>query len=1082
MFSRNPWLRLRAFCTQSTIRRTKHIGRSFKPRLEELEDRCVPATLYLVNSLADVDLGGSSTSGTLRHVINLANANHTGTAGDPDLIQFTTGGGTISVNAVNGGGLALAANEVAVLGAATATGYAGTPIITLDGTIAGVGANGLTISGGSSTVKGFDIVNFSGSGVRLDTNGQDTVLSTYIGITTAGAAAANHGDGILVVGTSGNVIGSTTAIGSSSGLGGNVISGNVLTGIHLLGNGLTLTNNNLIEGNTIGTNAAGTAAVGNGAQGVVISDASANTVGGSVAGARNVISGNGGDGVFVTGPTSLNNLIVANYIGADATGSLALGNAGNGIQVANGARLNTIGGNTPTTPAFTGKPADGNVISGNGLNGVLLTTGAGFNTLSGNFIGTDLAGAHALGNALDGVAILNGANNNSLIGTTLLQPPFVFLNLVSGNGGNGLRINNADTTTVQANCFGLGDDNMTAIPNHLDGVLIEGSSANTQFGGVIPLGNISAGNLKNGVEITDTANGTVCFNTFCGLPAFSLTPVGNALDGFLITSTGGNNLLRTNVISGNFANGVHITGSATGVQAAENIIGMNTSGQGSMPNGADGILIDGNTHNNLIGGTQVSVILQNTISSNGANGIAIVGNANNNQVFHSFIGTDITGVASFGNAGAGIFIGGNAQDNTIGGTGLFDQNVISGNLGGVQLSGASQRTTVVGNLIGSDRNGKKALGNQGNGIGIVSSNNQIGGTAAGTGNIVAFNTQNAVLVDAGINNGIQGNSVFSNASSGIVLIDGGNLNQLAPVLTAAYSPAFDAVQVSGTLTAAANTTYTVEFFASPSGAPGQGQTLLGSLTVTTAANGFVPFVFTSSLPANAGSVVTATATDPNNNTSALSAPLTLGGNANNLFVASTYGLLLDRAPDSGAAYWVNALNSGASSNSVVLRIEASAEYLADQVFALYSRYLNRAPGALGEQSWLNALQQGATLEQVAEGIVSSPEYFQDHGDTNEGYILGLYNQVLDRTPSAGELDGWFSALNAGESRMAVAACFLTSTEYRTDLVESDYNLYLGRPADSSGLAGWVSVLQAGGTDQAVLAGIFGSPEGFGKWS
>ena len=162
------------------------------------------------------------------------------------------------------------------------------------------------------------------------------------------------------------------------------------------------------------------------------------------------------------------------------------------------------------------------------------------------------------------------------------------------------------------------------------------------------------------------------------------------------------------MISGNLGNGIHITGNATGIQVTENIIGMNTSGQGAMANGADGILIDGNAHDNLIGGTQVSVILQNTISANGANGIAIVGNANNNQVFHSFIGTDITGIASFGNRGAGIFVGGSAHDNTIGGTGLFDQNVISGNLGdGVQLGGVSQRTTVVGNLIGTDRNGRK---------------------------------------------------------------------------------------------------------------------------------------------------------------------------------------------------------------------------------------------------------------------------------------------------------------------------------------------------------------------------------------
>jgi hypothetical protein len=119
---------------------------------------------------------------------------------------------------------------------------------------------------------------------------------------------------------------------------------------------------------------------------------------------------------------------------------------------------------------------------------------------------------------------------------------------------------------------------------------------------------------------------------------------------------------------------------------------------------------------------------------------------------------------------------------------------------------------------------------------------------------------------------------------------------------------------------------------------------------------------------------------------------------------------------------------------------------------------------------------------VSEGIVSSPEYFQDHGSTNQGYVLGLYNQVLGRAPSTGELNGWVSALNAGESRLNVAIGFLTSTEYQTDLVQSDYNIYLGRPAESTGLASWVSTLQGGSTDQAVLAGILGSPEGFSKWS
>ena len=94
-------------------------------------------------------------------------------------------------------------------------------------------------------------------------------------------------------------------------------------------------------------------------------------------------------------------------------------------------------------------------------------------------------------------------------------------------------------------------------------------------------------NGKNGVEIADTASGTVVFNTFDGLPAFVDAAVGNQGDGILVTSTGGNNLIRTNVISGNGGNGIHITGYATGVQVAEDIIGMDTNGALPLGNGGE---------------------------------------------------------------------------------------------------------------------------------------------------------------------------------------------------------------------------------------------------------------------------------------------------------------------------------------------------------------------------------------------------------------------------------------------------------------------------------------------------------------
>ena len=72
---------------------------------------------------------------------------------------------------------------------------------------------------------GLAIVHFAGNGIQLDTNDDDQVLSCYIGLTTADSPASNGMNGIFIDGTADNTIGSTTAIGSATGLGGNVISG-----------------------------------------------------------------------------------------------------------------------------------------------------------------------------------------------------------------------------------------------------------------------------------------------------------------------------------------------------------------------------------------------------------------------------------------------------------------------------------------------------------------------------------------------------------------------------------------------------------------------------------------------------------------------------------------------------------------------------------------------------------------------------------------------------------------------------------------------------------------------------------------
>ena len=288
----------------------------------------------------------------------------------------------------------------------------------------------------------------------------------------------------------------------------------------------------------------------------------------------NVISGNGGNGISLHG--SLGNTIVSNRIGTSVDGTTAMGNGGNGIWVTDRSNGNTIGGdvigvnaegepNDPTNDKGDGGPNGtqvivapplGNLVSGNGQNGILIDKNSESNLLEGNFVGTDVTGNAALGNAVDGIAI-NGANQNSLIGCLFEDNPFVYYNVVSGNGANGLHITDSDNTTVQANFFGVGANNAVVVGNALNGILVDGSSANTTVGGVIPLGNVSAGNGQNGIEVADTASGFTTFNTFGGLFAFyGAAPNGN--DGLLITSTGGNQTVRTNVFSGNLNNGIEI--------------------------------------------------------------------------------------------------------------------------------------------------------------------------------------------------------------------------------------------------------------------------------------------------------------------------------------------------------------------------------------------------------------------------------------------------------------------------------------------------------------------------------------------
>jgi hypothetical protein len=168
------------------------------------------------------------------------------------------------------------------------------------------------------------------------------------------------------------------------------------------------------------------------------------------------------------------------------------------------------------------------------------------------------------------------------------------------------------------------------------------------------------------------------------------------------------------------------------------------------------------------------------------------------------------------------------------------------------------------------------------------SDKTVGGAGPGEGNTIAFNTGAGVVVDpdeGGTGIQIRGNSIYSNGGLGIDLAGDGvtpndpgdadagpNGLQNFPSLSVALAGA--STRVTGSVNSSADTTFTVDFYASPAADPsgfGEGARYLGSAVVTTNAGGNAGFAVTLAAATTPGEVVTATATDPAGDTSEFSA-------------------------------------------------------------------------------------------------------------------------------------------------------------------------------------------------------------------
>ena len=273
--------------------------------------------------------------------------------------------------------------------------------------IGGAASGARNIVSGSVGASGVSIVGTSTTGNK--------VLGNYIGTDSTGTAALpNAGNGVFVQ-APGNFVGGSSAAES------NVIAGNTLPGIFL---GTADAHDNLVQGNLIGVNASG-AALPN-SKGIVVDSAPNNTIGGTVAGAGNVISGNTLYGVEIRNAGATGNKVLGNWIGSNAAGANRH-NGGDGVLI-NATTGNFIGGtaageanviafNTGNGVTVTGAAATGNSIRGDSIHdngGLGIDLGA--DGVTANDPGDTDTGPNSLMNFPVGVsAVYDGASNTTIL-------------------------------------------------------------------------------------------------------------------------------------------------------------------------------------------------------------------------------------------------------------------------------------------------------------------------------------------------------------------------------------------------------------------------------------------------------------------------------------------------------------------------------------------------------------------------------------------------------------------------------------------------------------------------------------------
>lgn len=478
-----------------------------------------------------------------------------------------------------------------------------------------------------------------------------------------------------------------------------------------------------------------------------------NVIGGTTAGERNIISGNGSSSGILIHSNAHDNQVTGNYIGVGLNGE-ALPNIV-GVYMNNGAFDNIIGGERPS------QSCDGpcNVISGNTGSGVIVSTsGSTGNTIKGNYIGINPAGTEAVPQGSGGVRLQNGATGTIVGGERDSEMCNGPCNVLSGNEGGGITITGAGTSDnqVQGNFIGVDPAGTVPISNTLSGVFIQGGASNNLIGGLREfvsdgcegVCNLIAGNGQAGIAIgeADTNDNRVQGN-FIGVGVDGVTDLGNGLSGVVIIdvfgttaavhSTAPNRLpsfsTRQSALeqTADLAAPISLQARdlpATGDPGVFVAPEMVPSGEKPTTPGIESVTIIPRPHTpallgpapsaNVIGGARDGSSFScagpcNLIGGNEGDGVTLWGEGiENNLIQGNYIGVELepNGDQAIPNDFSGVFIGGGASENVVGGEAFNCDtvcNVISGNQSdGVLIYGSGTTTnTVQGNYIGLSPSG-----------------------------------------------------------------------------------------------------------------------------------------------------------------------------------------------------------------------------------------------------------------------------------------------------------------------------------------------------------------------------------------